>query len=460
MRITPARLRVSVAFPFGCGRDMPSTLPHNAVQRDYQEDDINRLNIVHVAGTKGKGSTCAFTESLLRVHGRRTGFPSKTGLYTSPHLINPEERIRINTEPISQNTLAKYFFEVYDHLTQLAEEFDPSKEIVHRGPGYLQLWALLAFHVFIREQVDVAILETHCGGQYDATNIVQKPIVTAISTLGMDHIDMLGPTIENIAWHKAGIFKLGAHALSSPQEATAARMLEERSAAVHQPVRFIDPRPLGLKPQIQNTNASLAIEASNAYLQTCAPDPASALTEEDVVTGLSHLSWPGRFQTIHDPQKDHCTWYLDSAHNDMSVKLAAEWFAAETEAVEATRILIFSHINELRSASALLRTLGEALKTNGALVDHVILSTYDESSAASGATTTDSIQDSHKLLQVVWGAILPDSKVWSEPTIQGAIARGRELGNGDPNGMQTLITGSQHLVGPALRILERQPTIP
>ena len=95
-------------------------------------------------------------------------------MYTSPHLLVPEERIRINFGTLTPTLFAKYFFELFDKLPQLAVENDPSRPVVERGPRLLQLYALLAFHTFIREKVNVVILETHSGGEYDATNVVQK----------------------------------------------------------------------------------------------------------------------------------------------------------------------------------------------------------------------------------------------------------------------------------------------
>lgn len=419
-----------------------------------QLDDINTLNIVHVAGTKGKGSTCAFTESFLRAHGRRTGFPRKTGLYTSPHLIVPEERIRINSVPLSRDLLAKYFFEVYDRLPQLAEEYDVSRGPVERGPRYLQLWALFAFHVFVREGVEAAIFETHNGGEYDATTVVTKPVVTAITTLGMDHIDMLGPTIENIAWHKSGIYKSGSVALSTTQQAAPAKVLEERAAAKGEVVNFIGdderlpPDALNLKPSVQRKNASLALAAAQTWLTKCAPSNTADLTTEDIRTGVEQWQWAGRFQIIEDGK---WTWFLDGAHNDMSMAIAAQWFIEATELLEVkgTKVLIFSHINALRDTAALLTSLAVALRKGNAKIEHVIFSTYDESAERHSVREPKSPQ----LFHDTWESILPETRLWDEPTIQGAIERARTLGSG-VNGAQTLITGSQHLVGPALRILQ------
>ncbi|EGP91231.1 uncharacterized protein MYCGRDRAFT_65995 [Zymoseptoria tritici IPO323] len=380
----------------------------------HSMEAINKLNIIHVAGTKGKGSTCAFAESILRAHGRRTGFPRKTGLYTSPHLMLPEERIRINYEPLSPWLFATYFFEVNDRLPELEAKYDPSKNVVDRGPRFLQMFALFAFHVFIREKVDVAIIETHSGGQYDATNVVQNPIVTAISTLGMDHIDMLGPTIENIAWHKAGIFKAGAVALSAVQDQGPSKVLKERAIEKGEDVRFVqlDTRlpldSLNLQPRVQRKNASLAVAAASAFLARIGPDPIKDLTDEDIAAGVEQFSWPGRFQTLAE---GNMTWFLDSAHNNMSVEIAAEWFAQAGRSLQIT---------------------------------------YDESEGDKSAHTSETLAP----LDRAWASIAAPGKVWHEPTIQGAIALARRLSIGET---QTLITGSQHLVGPALKVLGWAP---
>jgi folylpolyglutamate synthase len=293
-----------------------------ASAENRQDNDINSLNILHVAGTKGKGSTCAFMNSFLSVHSERVGFPRKVGFYSSPHLIYPEERIRIDSAPIRRSLFAKYFFEVYEALSL----DDP--EVPGAKPRYLQLFLLVALHTFVREGVDAAILETHHGGEYDATNVVQRPIATAIATLGMDHVAQLGPTIENIAWHKAGIFKHGAGAFSVPQDSRAAKVLRERAVEKDVNLHFVqqDPSPevneTTVKPKVQLLNCSLALAMTRYFLSEKSPskDP---LLDCDVRKGIDSFSWPGRFQEIHQRPLH---WYLDGAHNEMSVVESASWF--------------------------------------------------------------------------------------------------------------------------------------
>ncbi|KAK0315491.1 hypothetical protein LTR01_000790 [Friedmanniomyces endolithicus] len=443
-------------------------------QIGHSAEDINALNIIHVAGTKGKGSTCAFAESFLRARGRRIGYPAKTGLYTSPHLIYPEERIRLDGITISRERFARYFFEIFDRLPQLHSPYDSDLPVVQRGPRNLQLYALLAFHVFIRENVDVVVLETHSGGEYDATNVVEKPLVTAITTLGMDHVATLGPSMKNIAWHKGGIFKSGAAALSAVQaddaDGTVNRVLRERAEAKSEVVRFVaeDERlPAGtrqLEPSVQRKNASLALAAAEAWLE--ARCSGKELSDVDIHAGVEQWSWPGRFQVVHDASVKGCTWYLDAAHNDMSVSIAAQWFAAETAAMtdipasslksgeEGARILIFSHINELRDSVALLGSLAIALRDCKAEIEHVIFTKYATVNTCEETTDGRSTSET-EMLHATWRKCQPGTRIWDELSIQAAVDRARDnVKSSTSRTGQILVTGSQHLVGPVLEVLQ------
>jgi folylpolyglutamate synthase len=169
----------------------------------YHPTDLDSMNVIHVAGTKGKGSTCSFVQSILsqsKIDGKKV----KTGLYSSPHIMEVRERIRINGEPLSKLKFAEYFFNVWDRL----EATKDAVEAHLQKPAYFRYMTLMCFHAFKQENVDAAILEVGVGGEYDSTNIVPNPIVTAISSLGLDHQAVLGNTIEEIAWHKAGIIKV------------------------------------------------------------------------------------------------------------------------------------------------------------------------------------------------------------------------------------------------------------
>ncbi|KAH7078495.1 folylpolyglutamate synthase [Paraphoma chrysanthemicola] len=413
----------------------------------HSTTDVDKLNIVHVAGTKGKGSTCAFIEVFLRTFGERTGFPRKTGLYTSPHLIYPEERIRINFQPIGRDLFAKYFFEVWEVLSK---DDGTSRTL----PRYLQLMALVSFHAFIKEGVDAAIFETHHGGEYDATNIIEHPVATVVTTLGMDHVKQLGPTLENIAWHKAGIFKEGAHAFSSIQEDSAAEVLRARASEKHTTVQFVENDPSlpldspQMKPDVQRMNSSVALAVARHFLEEKAPKDGMPLSSSDISRAVDRFSWPGRFQRIEEGM---FTWYLDGAHNDMSISKAAEWFIETTKDQSAPheRILIFSQITEQRDATVVLERLASTLST--IRIHHVIFTIYDpqQDFSSTSAVASNSEVKPQEIFVDIWKKYQPESHVLCEPNVQAALKSARQIGE-KAGGMHTLITGSQHLVGAVL----------
>jgi folylpolyglutamate synthase len=291
--------------------------------------DFNRLNVVHVAGTKGKGSTCAYVNSILSSYRTTIGLPKKLGLYTSPHLISVRERIRINSEPISEPLFARYFFEVWNALERSASEegLDPTYK-----PGYFRFLTLMSFHVFMREAVDVAIYEVGVGGEWDSTNIIEEPIATGITTLEIDHIPVLGDTIEKIAWHKTGIFKPGCPAYSVVQLPVALLVLEQRArekdvqletVTIHPALKDVNIIP---DEDFQRSNATLAIALTGIVLEkwgiSIMKDDSNL--SQQCINGLEQVVWRGRCETKLDGDK---TWYLDGAHTVESVKIAGQWFA-------------------------------------------------------------------------------------------------------------------------------------
>lgn len=210
---------------------------------------------------------------------------------------------------------------------------------------------LVSTHAYIREGVDVAIYETHSGGEFDSTNVFQKPVVTGITTVGMDHVEQLGPSIENIAWHKAGIFKFGSPAFSTVQEPVVAAVIQRRAAEKEVELKFIHVDPAlpanaqALKPMVQRINCSLALALVGAFLKEKAPNEDGFLTSHDVVQGIEQFSWLGRFHQIYEGNHQ---WFLDGAHNELSVQVAARWFVKT--ALETQWYLINSDtLSEIRS---------------------------------------------------------------------------------------------------------------
>lgn len=283
---------------------------------------------------------------------------------------------------------AKYFFEMWDGLSKP----QPSDLITERNlPRYLQLLALLAIHAFIREGIEAAVIETHHGGEYDSTNFVQHPVVTGITSIDLDHVAQLGPDIENIAWHKSGIFKSGVPAFSAPQPQSVAAVLQERAEEketrcdfVHTDDDLLDRinLPEVLAAPVQRLNCSLALALTKSFLQQKSPLGAKGLSTEDIQFGIQGFTWPGRFQTIRNGTS---TWYLDGAHNELSVKVAIDWFcrvAVETlpqrsaDVGQPSRILVFAHFSEERDAFDVLKTLSAAAKEHNLWFEHVIFTTY------------------------------------------------------------------------------------
>ena len=289
----------------------------------YQQSDLTSLNIIHVAGTKGKGSTCAYVDSILSQYRKSHDIPAKVGLFSSPHLIAVRERIRINSAPISAVLFAKYFFEVWDALEGVQK------------PVYFRYLTLMSYHAFIRESVDAAIYEVGVGGEYDSTNIVEQPAVTGISSLGIDHTYSLGNSIEEISWHKAGIQKRGCPSFTVTQLPTAIKVIEER--AKDKGVKTLkvvgeDERLDGVKirpdASFQRLNASLAIALAESVLEKLYPDlkTGSKNLPQEFKEGLEKVVWRGRCEK---KVEDNITWYLDGAHTADSIILASKWFGDE-----------------------------------------------------------------------------------------------------------------------------------
>lgn len=207
---------------------------------------------------------------------------------------------------------------------------------VEHKPVYFRYLTLMSFHTFLREGVDAAIYEVGVGGENDSTNLIDRPLVTGITTLGIDHVEVLGDTIEKIAWHKAGIFKPESPALSVEQVSQATAVLKDRAKekGVGLELVPINNQTYGfnLSPNedFQRKNASLAIRISQVFLrskQLFSHEDDAPLPKE-FKQGLETVIWKGRCEVVpHGNQ----TWYVDGAHTVDSVTVAGKWFARVVE---------------------------------------------------------------------------------------------------------------------------------
>lgn len=303
------------------------------------EEQIAGLKIIHVAGTKGKGSTCAFCEAILRQCGLRTG------LFTSPHLIDVRERFRIHGLDISEEKFLKYFWDIWDQLRDKVTEDLPM-------PPLFQFLTIMAFKIFVSEQVDVAIIEVGLGGRQDSTNVIKQPVVCGIASLGMDHMEALGDTLESIASHKAGILKPNTPAFTVPQLPEAMAVLEEVARDLMVPLKIVPPisyeklkgTKLSLAGDHQYVNAALAVVLCKSWLQqthTWDKLLSNEASEQDLpdafLTGLSSARLSGRAQVVHDmDSKSNISggdliFYMDGAHTPESMDVCARWFSSAVE---------------------------------------------------------------------------------------------------------------------------------
>ena len=285
-----------------------------------------RLKFIHVAVTNGKGSICAMMDSILRAAGYRSG------LYTSPHLVDFRERIRVDGVMIPEDAVA----EGLTLLRDAAENWD-------HAPTFFELATVLAAWWFARERVDYVVWETGMGGRLDATNAV-TPLVSVIAPIGMDHQAWLGNTLAQIAGEKAGIIKAGVPAVSAPQSAEAQLVLETKAGKVAAPIIFVTESWSGEAPGLvgshQRWNAAVACAALRA-----AGIEVDASVEAE---GLRRVTWRGRFQRVAD------NLVIDGAHNPEAVEtLVATWreFFGEVKAS-----LVFAALRD-KDAAHLLRAL-------------------------------------------------------------------------------------------------------
>ncbi|GAY52256.1 hypothetical protein CUMW_140510 [Citrus unshiu] len=360
---------------------------------------ISQLKVIHVAGTKGKaniismsfdmssffsfstgkGSTCTFTESILR----NCGF--RTGLFTSPHLIDVRERFRLDGDDISEDKFLAYFWWCYDRLKEKATEDIPM-------PSYFRFLALLAFKIFTAEQIDVAILEVGLGGRFDATNVVQKPVVCGISSLGYDHMEILGNTLGEIAGEKAGIFKYGVPAFTVPQPEEAMRVLEENASKLDVPLQVVPPLDasllnglkLGLEGEHQYMNAGLAVALSSTWLQRTSQlginylDTTSPLPEQ-FIQGLTMANLQGRAQIVPDRYTNSETsgdlvFYLDGAHSPESMEICARWFSLAIKEENQQETFDFQPPNSSGSSNGLPQRQHDGkIRKNSAQLKHLIV---------------------------------------------------------------------------------------
>ncbi|MBE6414229.1 MAG: bifunctional folylpolyglutamate synthase/dihydrofolate synthase [Verrucomicrobiaceae bacterium] len=262
---------------------------------------------IHIAGTNGKGSTCAVVESILRASGL------KTGMFTSPHLLYLGERVQVDRIPISKFDLLRLVAKIRSVADEVFSGEDKSEY-----PSFFEFMTALAFIYFAEQNVDVAIIEVGLGGRLDSTNIITAD-VCAITSIALDHTEFLGNTITDIATEKAGIIKNNIPVVvgNLPFEALQVieKISEEKNAPLYKitdiyPSKNEMPRS-SLKGDFQRINAGVAVECARALQKVS--DKFSCINEASISKGLATVIWEARWQKIN--LSNGATLILDASHN-------------------------------------------------------------------------------------------------------------------------------------------------
>lgn len=275
-----------------------------------------KLKYVHIAGTNGKGSTASMTASILQKAGYRTG------LYTSPYIYRFHERIQINGQQISD-----------EDLVEITEYVKPLADSMEQSPTEFELVCAIAFEYFVRKQCDIVVLEVGLGGDYDATNVIECPEVAVITNIGLDHTDVLGNTLEEIARTKAGIFKEGGDAVIYRGLPSVEQVFEDVCREKHISLKKADFDGLRLKAHSldgqvfdcgdrkdlvlpllgdhQLHNASVVLSVVDTLIEK-----GWNISEENIRDGLRDVSWPGRFDIVsREP-----LFIIDGGHNPQCIE--------------------------------------------------------------------------------------------------------------------------------------------
>ncbi len=260
----------------------------------------NQLRFIHVAGTNGKGSTCAMLESIYRAAGLRVG------LFTSPHLVSFGERIQVNRRAIGEADVVR----LTDEMHGYAKEFPADAP-----PTFFEIVTVMALRYFTEQKCDLVIWETGLGGRLDATNIV-TPLASVITNIQFDHQQWLGDTLERIAFEKAGIIKPGVPVITAVDDKGAFRILFETAREKGAPFWLItwaqtEKHPMSglhvpLFGEHQRLNAAVAAYTVKALAAQIPAD------DQAIRTGLARVEWSGRLQLV---ERAGQTILLDGAHN-------------------------------------------------------------------------------------------------------------------------------------------------
>lgn len=321
-----------------------------------------RSGLIHVAGTNGKGSVCSYINAVLSGAGQRTG------LFTSPHLVDVRERFRLDGEMISKEEFARCFNQVMDSVKAFCEK---NQEEYH--PTFFEMLFFISMLWFQEKRADYIILETGMGGRLDATNVIEKPLVTVITRIGLDHTEYLGNTKAEIAAEKAGIIKKGVPVVFWEQEEEVNEVIVKKAREMSAEVIPVSEKQVVLfkfknktvdfsmsseyyeyiraslptAAVYQKENAALAIRALEVLGRTV------PLTRQQVETGLSRAKWEGRMEEVLPGV------YIDGAHNEDGIQAFLD--SVREDGCRGKRHLLFSVVSDKRAENMIGRIVDSGL---------------------------------------------------------------------------------------------------
>ncbi len=362
----------------------------------------SRRKIIHVAGTNGKGSVCAFSEKILRDAGFRTG------LFTSPHLVRFPERIRINGIEAGEGRIA----EVLSLIQEKVEKWE-----LH--PTFFEITLALAMKIFTDAGCERIVLETGMGGRLDATNVLDAD-VSVITSIALDHREWLGDTLEQIAAEKAGIIKAGVSVIVSGLDLRARNVVEnqalELGSSLIEARNISDHWEPGLRGMHQRENAALAAEAVRQL--------SDEIDESLIKKAVAATEWPGRFQIVED------RLILDGAHNESAVKALVEtWREAFGEEEKATIIFGLADSKDMRGLLRQLQSIASGF---------VLVSIKSDRRVSTGDMKAALLYDAGEGIPISEFTTLADALEYSSGLEE-----------------RTLLTGSLFLVGEALALQKK-----
>lgn len=346
-----------------------NSLDHTRAFLERLGNPQEKMKIFHVAGTNGKGSVCSFLASMLKAAGKRTG------LFTSPHLVKINERFVIDEKDVSDGQFLEAFHTVMDCVEAMKEEGYPH-------PTYFELLFLIGMKIFEKAEVEYLVLETGLGGRLDATNSVQHPLATVITSISLDHTEYLGDTVAAIAGEKAGIIKKGVPVIydaTCPESAEVIRRKAEEMQAPAYPVsgkmykiskttkKHIDfSIDSGYYDDIRLSISSVAEyqvkNAAEAVTAVRVSDRAGIFTDEVIQRGIRDMRWQGRMETVLPGV------IIDGAHNEAGV----EEFVKTARRLEAdeTVTLLFAAVGD-KDYRHMIETICRELRLERVIVTEV-----------------------------------------------------------------------------------------